>query len=77
MLPSVFKSWQELTTQEQTQFTHLNHFLLWLHFIFGTADTAATTLMEWEEVHFDKIQGAATLPGYFTMKEAGIGTYAH
>ena len=41
------------------------------------ADTAATTLMEWEEVHFDKIQGAAALPGYFTKKEAGIGTHAH
>ena len=74
VLPSVVKGWQELTTQEQTQISHLNNFFCGLHLIVGMADTAATTLMEWEEVHFDKIQGAATLPGYFTKKEAGIDT---
>ena len=75
VLPSVVKGWQELTTQEQTQISHLNNFFCGLHLIVGMADTAATTLMEWEEVHFDKIQGAATLPGYFTKKEAG--THVH
>ena len=77
VLPSVVKGWQELTTQEQTQISHLNNFFCGLHLIVGMADTAATTLMECEEVHFDKIQGAATLPGYFTKKEAGIGIHAH
>ena len=50
VLPSVVKGWQELTTQEQTQISHLNNFFCGLHLIVGMADTAATTLMEWEEV---------------------------
>ena len=46
VLPSVVKGWQELTTQEQTQISHLNNFFCGLHLIVGMADTAATTLME-------------------------------
>ena len=36
------------------------------------ADTAAATVKEWENVHFDSLQGAASLPKVYAKNESGM-----
>ena len=40
-----------------------------MHLVVGMADTAAATLKEWEDAHFESPQGAATLPKVFVKKK--------
>ena len=42
-----------------------------MHLVVGIADTAAETVKEWENLHFESLQGAASLPKVFARNEAG------
>ena len=71
ILPSVVEGWETLTPTEQAKISNLNSFFCGMHLVVGMADTAASTLKEWESTHFESPQGAATLPKVFTRSEAG------
>ena len=71
ILPSVVEGWETLTPREQAKISNLNHFFCGMHLVVGMADTAASTLKEWESAHFESPQGAAALPKAFTRSEAG------
>ena len=44
-----------------------------MHLVVGMADTAAETVKEWENLHFESPQGAASLPKVLArnINEAG------
>lgn len=72
ILPSVTEGWETLSTEEQAKITNLNSFFCGMHLVVGMVDTAASTLKEWEDTHFESSsQGAAAMPKVFTRNEAG------
>lgn len=72
VLPSIYEGWENLSTSEKKKISSLNSFFCGMHLVVGMADTAATTLKEWENIHFESPQGASTLPKVFTKNEAGM-----
>ena len=53
VLPSVVDSWDQFTLEEQNSMCTLNNFYCGMHVLVGMADTAASTLLEWETNHFE------------------------
>ena len=72
VLPSIIENWENLSTDERTNLASLNSFFCGMHLVVGMADTAAATVKEWESVHFESPQGAASLPKVFARNEAGM-----
>ena len=54
ILPEVITSWKELSSEEQHSMSSLNNFFCGLHLLIGMADTAASTLLQWETTHFSE-----------------------
>ena len=71
VLPSVIDNWEQLSQDERTNICSLNSFFCGMHLVVGMADTAAETVKEWENLHFESPQGAASLPKVFARNEAG------
>ena len=46
-------SWNELSSEEKHSMSSLN-FFCGLHLLIGMADTAASTLLQWETTHFSE-----------------------
>lgn len=72
VLPSVIDNWDELNIDEQQSISTLNNFFCGLHLLVGMADTASSTLLEWELTHFKESVGAAALFGIIKKSESGI-----
>lgn len=53
ILPSVISDWDTLSVNEQLNLSSLNNFFCGMHVIVGMADTAFSTLLQWESAHFD------------------------
>ena len=72
VFPSIIEAWVTLSPKERAKISNLNSFFCGMHLVVGMADTAASTLKEWECTHFESPQGAAALPKVFTRNEAGM-----
>ena len=71
VLPCIIENWDELSDTERAKMSNMNSFFCGMHLVVGMADTAASTLKEWEEIHFEAPQGAAV----FAKNEAGTCVY--
>ena len=66
-------NWTNLNVDEQQSISTLNNFFCGLHLLVGMADTASSTLLQWELTHFEETIGAATLLVHNIKKsESGI-----
>ena len=65
ILPTIISDWNKLSSAEQHQLSSLNNLFCDMHVLVGLADTASSTLMQWENAHFgpEAAVGAATI-GY-------------
>ena len=54
VLPELVRSWDQMTTDEQTSMATMNNFFCGMHLIVGIADVAAATLVQWESAHFEQ-----------------------
>ena len=72
ILPTIISDWKELSVAEQDQLSSLNNFFCGMHVLVGMADTASSTLLLWENAHFESTVGAATAIGGYTKSESGI-----
>ena len=54
ILPEVTTSWHDLSSEEQKSISCLNNFFCGLHSLFGIADVASYTLLQWEATHFSE-----------------------
>ena len=54
ILPEVITLWHDLSSEEQQSMSSLNNFFCGLHLLIGMADTAASTLLQWETTHFSE-----------------------
>ena len=72
ILPTVVENWEDLSDDEKTSISSLNSFFCGMHLVVGMADTAAATVKEWENAHFDSLQGAASLPKVYAKNESGM-----
>ena len=52
-MPIVVADWDVLSVDEQSNFSSLNNFFCGMHVIIGMADAASSTLLQWENAHFD------------------------
>ena len=68
----VTDNWIDLNVEEQQSISTLNNFFCSLHLLVGMADTASSTLLQWERSHFEGSVGAATLFGCDKQFESGI-----
>jgi len=73
VLPSVIDNWAELNVDEQQSISTLNNFFCGLHLLVGMADTASSTLLQWELTHFEESVGAAALFG--SIKNPNLASY--
>ena len=71
VLPSIIEDWNQLSTAEQDQLSHLNNFFCGMHLLVGMADTTSSTLLQWENTHFEAPIGAATIIAA-SKSESGI-----
>jgi len=74
VLPSVIDNWAELNVDEQQSISTLNNFFCGLYLLVGMADTASSTLLQWELTHFEESVGAAALFG--SIKNPNLVSYA-
>ena len=58
ILPIIISDWKELSVAEQDQLSSLNNFC-GMHILVGMADTVSSTLLLWENEHFESVVGAA------------------
>ena len=73
ILPTIISDWKELSVAEQDQLSSLNNFFCGMHILVGMADTASSTLLLWENAHFESTVGAAAaIGGGYTKSESGI-----
>ncbi len=72
VLPSIIEGWDTLSEEEQDKISKMNNFFCGMHLMVGMADTAASTLKEWENAHFDSPQGATALAKIFVRNESGM-----
>lgn len=72
VLPSVIDNWTEMSTDEQQSVSTLNNFFCGLHLLVGMADTASSTLLQWEQTYFEESVGAAALSNAFKRPKSGI-----
>ena len=72
ILPTIISDWNQLSTAEQDQLSSLNNFFCGMHVLVGMADTASSTLLQWENAHFESAVGAAATIGGYTKSESGI-----
>ena len=68
VLPSVVDNWAKLSIEEKQKMSSLNNFFCGLHLLVGMADTASSTVLQWELAHV----GAATLFGGTKKSESGV-----
>ena len=72
VLPQVVKGWSDLPEEQRTQLSLRNNFFCGLHLLVGMAETAAASIGEWENIHFEELAvGAAALPGHWQKSEVG------
>ena len=75
ILPNVVSNWNALSVQEQGELASLNNFFCGMHVIVGMADTASSTLHQWETSHFDHCSGGSQLcPGPVLVRKSESGT---
>ena len=72
ILPSVVQDWSKLSQAEQDQLSSLNNFFCGMHVLVGMADTTSSTLLQWENTHFDSPVGAAASVITASKTESGI-----
>jgi len=72
VLPSVIDNWNQMNTNEQQSIGTLNNFFCGLHLLVGMADTASSSLLQWEQAHFEECVGASALPNAFKKSESGV-----
>lgn len=71
VLPSVVQDWSKLSQAEQDRLSLLNNFC-GMHVLVGMADTTSSTLLQWENTHFDSPVGAAASVITASKTESGI-----
>ena len=71
-MPIVTDNWIDLNFEEQQSISTLNNFFCSLHLLVGIADTASSTLLQWEQSHFEGSVGTAILLGGVKRFESGI-----
>ena len=72
ILPEVETRWSRLSEEEKESLSTLNNFFCGMHLVVGLVDTAASTLMEWEDLQFKEPVGAAAISGAIaSSKESG------
>ena len=75
ILPNVVSNWDALSVQEQGELASLNNFFCGMHVIVGMADTASSTLHQWETSHFGHCSGGSQLgPGPVLVRKSESGT---
>jgi len=75
VLPSVVDNWAELSIDEKQRMSSLNNsFCGFLHLLVGTADTASSTLLQWELAHFENSIGTET-PFLVAIKNLNLVSY--
>ena len=52
VLPLIVSNWDMLSVDEQSNLSSLNNFFCGMHVVVGMADTASSTLLQWENTHF-------------------------
>ena len=72
ILPTIVSDWDRLSATEQDHLSTLNNFFCGMHVLVGMADTAASTLLQWENAHFESVIGAAANVGCLNKSESGI-----
>ena len=72
ILPTIVSDWDRLSVIEQDHLATLNNFFCGMHVLVGMADTAASTLLQWENAHFESSVGAAASVGCLNKSESGI-----
>ena len=65
-------NWDELSGDEKQKMSSLNNFFCGLHLLVGMANTASSTLLQWEIAHFENSVSAATLFDSSKKSESGI-----
>lgn len=72
VLPEVVKGWSDLQVEQRERLSLLNNFFCGLHLLVGMAETAAASIGEWENIHFEELAiGAAALPSHWKKNESG------
>ena len=79
ILPEVETRWSRLSEEEKESLSTLNNFFCGMHLVVGLADTAASTLMEWEDLQFkEPVGAAAAIRGAIALsKESGTVRLIH
>ena len=54
ILPSVVADWDVLSEDEQLHLSSLNNFFCGMHLTVGMTDCVLSTLLQWENTHFDE-----------------------
>ena len=73
ILPSAVSNWNLLSEDEQMEVTSLNNFFCGMHLIVGMADTASSTLIQWEESN-SSIQDAVSKSSAILQRRSESGT---
>ena len=74
ILPQIVDDWSKLTSNEQERFCRLNTFFCGMHLLVGMADTASSTLHQWESTIFEEPVGAAAIPSQYKCSQNEAGT---
>ena len=72
ILPSIIQDWDKLSASEQEHMSSLNNFFCGMHVLVGMADATSSTLVQWENTHFDAPVGASASIVTANKSEAGI-----
>ncbi len=72
VLPAVVESWDQMTPEQQSSVSTLNNFFCGMHLLVGMADTASSTLLQWELTHFEGTEGPAGTSVLVRKSESGV-----
>lgn len=73
ILPSVISNWSSLSEEEQVKMCTLNSFFCGMHLLVGFADTASSTLLQWE-VSNTAVQAAMSQCTSVLLQKSESGT---
>ena len=72
VLPTIVNSWDQMSPEEQTSMSTLNIFFCGMHVLVGMADTASSSLLEWETNYFE--EGGRPAGPSVLAKKSKLGT---
>ena len=71
ILPTVIQSWDAMSSEQQCSMSTLNNFFCGMHLLVGMADTASSTLLRWEAIHFEESPSQPSGSKFTQKSESG------